>query len=172
MTGEKENRKYYQETFKEVHASQELLRKVEAMGMEHQKKNGTKILRRSCIAVAALAIGLISSNIISYAATGRAWIITITTSDGKDLPTAPGTYELEDGTEYTVKYELEETKASVTVEEEADSTKAEGAKTEGIEVEISTENSVDLLEQPQEGNEGKLIRNLSSDSYMLEMPQE
>lgn len=170
MTGEKENRKYYQETFKEVHASQELLRKVEAIGMEDQKKNGTRILRRSCVAVAALAIGLLSSNIISYAATGRAWIITITTSDGKELPTAPGTYELEDGTEYTVKYELEETKASVI--EEAGDTKTEGAKTEGIEVEMSTDNSVDLLEQPQEGNEGKLIRNPSSDSYMLEMPQE
>ena len=99
MTGEKENRKYYQETFKEVHASQELLRKVEAMGMEHQKKNGTRILRRSCIAAAALAVLLISSNIFSYAAIGCPWIITLSTRDGRKAP-----LEMEKRTENGITY--------------------------------------------------------------------
>ncbi len=84
MTDENENRRYYKDTFREVHASEEMLRKVEAMGKEYQKRNGTWILRRSCVAAAALAIGLISSNIISYAATGSPWIITLIARDGRE----------------------------------------------------------------------------------------
>lgn len=42
MTGEKENRKYYQNTFHEVHASKHLLRKVEAMGKEITRKKAEK----------------------------------------------------------------------------------------------------------------------------------
>ena len=84
MTDENENRRYYKYTFREVHASEEMLRKVEAMGKEYQKRNGTWILRRSCVAAAALAIGLISSNIISYAATGSPWIITLIARDGRE----------------------------------------------------------------------------------------
>ena len=99
MTGDKENRKYYQETFKEVHASVELLRKVEAMGQEHNKKKSTRILRRSCVAVAALALALISSNIISYAATGTPWIIILTTKDGREVP-----MEMEKRTEDGITY--------------------------------------------------------------------
>ena len=85
MTDEKENRKYYQETFKEAHASSELLRKIEAMGMENNKKKERTVLRKGCIVAIALAAALISSNIISYAATGSPWIITVTTRDGSEV---------------------------------------------------------------------------------------
>ena len=108
MTGEKENKEFYQAAYREVHASEQLLRKVEAMGQEHNKKKSTRILRRSCVAAATLALALISSNIICYAATGSSWFITVTTWDGKELPSEPGTYELEDGTVYTVKDLVEE----------------------------------------------------------------
>lgn len=161
MTGEKENRKYYQETFKEVHASSELLRKVETMGMEHNKKKGTRILRKSCVAVAALALALISSNIISYAATGSSWLITVTTSDGRELPSEPGTYELEDGTVYTVK----------NIVEEVGNMSEEDAASKGSEVEASSENTVDLLEESQEAEEGNVVPYPSSNSYLLEIPQ-
>ncbi|MCI8599921.1 MAG: hypothetical protein HFJ10_16015 [Lachnospiraceae bacterium] len=99
MTDENENRRYYKDTFREVHASEEMLRKVEAMGKEYQKRNGTWILRRSCVAAAALAIGLISSNIISYAATGSPWIITLIARDGREVP-----LEMERRTEDGITY--------------------------------------------------------------------
>ena len=140
MTGEKENREYYKNTYKEVHASGHLLRKVEAMGKEYQKKNGTRILRRSFAAAAALALALISSNIISYAATGSPWIITVTTSDGRELPTEPGTYELEDGTVYTIKYVIEEEmKEAVSEEAEKDNTETESAASKAVDAEVNIE---------------------------------
>lgn len=155
MTGEKENREYYKNTFDEVHASDHLLRKVEAMGKEYNKKKSTRILRRSCVAAAALALALVSSNIICYAATGSSWFITVTTWDGKELPSEPGTYELEDGTVYTVKDLVEEAGKSITEEEESS----------------SDEETVDLLEESREGEEGNVISYPFSDSYILEVPQ-
>lgn len=156
MTGEKENREYYKNTFDEVHASDHLLRKVEAMGKEYNKKKSTRILRRSCVAAAALALALVSSNIICYAATGSSWFITVTTWDGKELPSEPGTYELEDGTVYTVKDLVEEAGKSITEEEESS----------------SDQEIVDLLEESREGEEGNVILYPSSDSYILEVPSE
>lgn len=178
MTGEKENRNYYRKTFQEVHASEDLLRKVEAMGKEYHKKNGVKIWHKGLVAVATLTLALISSNIISYAATGSPWIITVTTSDGRELLTEPGTYELEDGIVYTVKDLVnEETAFPITESGAADKTgtgkeEAENAVSEDAEVEASSENSVNLLETPQEGEEVEMIRTPSSDSYLLKVPQE
>lgn len=162
MTGEKENREYYKNTFDEVHASDHLLRKVEAMGKEYNKKKSTRILRRSCVAAATLALALISSNIICYAATGSSWFITVTTWDGKELPSEPGTYELEDGTVYTVKDLVEEAGDAV----------SEDAASKDIEIEASSDQEiVDLLEESREGEEGNVIPYPSSDSYVLEVPQ-
>lgn len=42
MTGEKENKEFYQAAYREVHASEQLLRKVEAMGKEYHQKHGKK----------------------------------------------------------------------------------------------------------------------------------
>ena len=148
MTGEKENRKYYQKTFHEVHASKHLLRKVEAMGK---------------------AVALLSSNIISYAATGTPWIITITTSDGRELPTEPGTYELEDGTIYTVKNAVEEETKTIPAEkaetekgktEKAETEKAEtdNTETENVDTEASSLNSIVLPGEPQtEESDNRII---------------
>ena len=150
MTGEKENRKYYQNTFHEVHASKHLLRKVEAMGKEYNEKKGRKILHKGCIAAATLAAALISSNIISYAATGTPWIITITTSDGRELPTEPGTYELEDGTIYTVKNVVgAETKVIPAEKVEAEKAETDNTETENVDTEASSQNSIDLPKEPQ-----------------------
>lgn len=167
MTGEKENKEFYQAAYREVHASEQLLRKVEAMGKEYHQKHGKKILRRSCIAAAALALGLISSNIISYAATGRSWIISITTSDGRVLPAEPGTYyELGDGMVYTVKYEVEaegpekgedmtgnEGAAAKSTEADADPTKAQVVKEgEHIFLDINGAIRIDVTESFANGS--------------------
>lgn len=146
MVGEKENREYYKNTFDEVHASDHLLRKVEAMGKEYNEKKVRRILYKGCITAAVLAIALVSSNIITYAATGRPWIITVTTSDGRELPAEPGTYELEDGTVYTYKYVLEEQTKEPNTEESSTDT----AETES---EAFSENMVDLLEESRAGEE-------------------
>lgn len=149
MTGEKENRKYYQNTFHEVHASKQLLRKVEAMGKEYNEKKNRKILHKGCIAAVALA-ALLSSNIISYAATGTPWIITITTSDGRELPTEPGTYELEDGTIYTVKNVVEEETKTIPAEKvETEKAETDNTETESVDTEASSQNSIVLPEEPQ-----------------------
>lgn len=140
MTEEKENREYYQAAYRKVHASEHLLRKVEAMGKEREQKSGKRILRRSCVAAAALAFGLISSNMISYAATGSAWIITVTTSDGRILPAEPGTYELGNGMVYTVKYRLD----AEDQEYEEDTAGKETAAVKGAEAESTGISSEDL----------------------------
>ncbi len=80
MKAEKDNRTWYQSTFDEVHASEDLLRKVEAM----RNENGTlkRTLSRGAIAAAAFA-ALVFSNVISYAASGSPWILTITLPGGE-----------------------------------------------------------------------------------------
>lgn len=154
MVGEKENREYYKNTFDEVHASDHLLRKVEAMGKEYNEKKVRRILYKGCIIAAVLAIALVSSNIITYAATGSPWIITVTTSDGRELPAEPGTYELEDGTVYTYKYVLEEQTKEPNTEESSTDT----AETES---EAFSENMVDLLEESQAGEEDHLFLDIN-----------
>ena len=185
MTGEKENKEFYQAAYREVHASEQLLRKVEAMGKAYHQKHGKKILRRSCIAAAALALALISSNIISYAATGRSWIISVTTSDGRVLPAEPGTYyELGDGMVYTVKYELdaegpekgedmtgnEETAAKSTEEECADPTKAQVVKEgEHIFLDINGAVRIDVTESFANGScEGTFELDGTEYQYLIE----
>lgn len=80
MKAEKDNRTWYQNTFDEVHASENLLRKVETM----KNENGTirKTMPKGMIAAAAFAV-LVFSNVISYAASGSPWILTITLPGGE-----------------------------------------------------------------------------------------
>lgn len=82
MKTEKDNQIWYQNTFNEVHASEHLFRKVEAM----RNENGTfkRTLSKGAIAAAAFA-ALIFSNVISYAASGSAWILTVTLPGGEIL---------------------------------------------------------------------------------------
>lgn len=112
---------------------------------------------------------MLSSNIISYAATGTPWIITITTSDGRELPTEPGTYELEDGTIYTVKNAVEEETKTIPAEkaetekgktEKAETEKAEtdNTETENVDTEASSLNSIVLPGEPQtEESDNRII---------------
>lgn len=77
MNHEKKNKEYYQNTFNEVHASEDLLRKVEAMKESkdgRRKKGIKKTIKFGYAVAAALVIAMISSNVIAYAATGSTWV--------------------------------------------------------------------------------------------------
>lgn len=80
MKTEKDNQIWYQNTFNEVHASEHLFRKVDAMKNENETFKRT--LSKGAIAAAAFA-ALIFSNVISYAASGSAWILTVTLPGGE-----------------------------------------------------------------------------------------
>lgn len=122
MKTEKDNQIWYQNTFDEVHASEHLFRKVEAM----RNENGTfkRTLSKGAIAAAAFSV-LVFSNVISYAASGSPWILTVTLPGGVTRQ-----YEVssagEDGIICTTDYEasdqsvlsesLDSAEADVTVE--------------------------------------------------------
>lgn len=134
MNTEKDNQTWYQHTFDEVHASEDLLRKVNAMKNENEMNKTKKTLSKGAVAAAAVAL-LMLSNVISYAASGRAWILTITLPDGetRQIEMEPG---LEDG-----QYFVYEDTADSAVSESMVSTETD------VTLEISEEDSAHRLEE-------------------------
>ncbi len=134
MNTEKDNQTWYQHTFDEVHASEDLLRKVNAMKNENGRNKAKKTLSKGAVAAAAVAL-LMLSNVISYAASGRAWILTITLPDGetRQIEMEPG---LEDG-----QYFVYEDTADSAVSESMVSTETD------VTLEISEEDSAHQLEE-------------------------
>lgn len=134
MNTEKDNQTWYQHTFDEVHASEDLLRKVNAMKNENERNKAKKTLSKGAVAAAAVAL-LMLSNVISYAASGRAWILTITLPDGetRQIEMEPG---LEDG-----QYFVYEDTADSAVSESMVSTETD------VTLEISEEDSAHRLEE-------------------------
>lgn len=134
MNTEKDNQTWYQHTFDEVHASEDLLRKVNAMKNENGRNKTKKTLSKGAVAAAAVAL-LMLSNVISYAASGRAWILTITLPDGetRQIEMEPG---LEDG-----QYFVYEDTADSAVSESMVSTETD------VTLEISEEDSARRLEE-------------------------
>lgn len=72
----KNNKQFYKSTFDDIHASDELLRKVQAMNKEKTYKK-THAVRKVIYIVAAAAILLVASNAVVYAATGESLFETI-----------------------------------------------------------------------------------------------
>ena len=72
----KNNKQFYKSTFDDIHASDELLRKVQAMNKEKTNKK-THAVRKVIYIVAAAAILLVASNAVVYAATGESLFETI-----------------------------------------------------------------------------------------------
>ncbi len=72
----KSNKEFYKSTFDDIHASDELLRKVQAMNKEKTNKK-THAIRKVIYIVAAAAILLAASNAVVYAATGETLFETI-----------------------------------------------------------------------------------------------
>lgn len=86
MNQEFKNKEYYQNTFDEVHASEELLRKVKDMKNEDNRKVVRRKIKMRYAVVAAALVAVISSNIVSFAASGTTWVekvIVKVTVDGE-----------------------------------------------------------------------------------------
>lgn len=83
---ETKNREFYQQTFHEIHASPELLRKVDNMRNTKGIHKIKKAARIGYALAAALAICFIFSNVITYAATGSSWMgkLIIHSLDGRE----------------------------------------------------------------------------------------
>lgn len=86
MNTDKKIKELYVDVFDEVHASDELLRKVRSMTETKSKKNirtAVKVL----YAAAAVAVLLIASNVIAYAATGETLLRVIINGEEQTLTT-------------------------------------------------------------------------------------
>ncbi len=164
MNHETQNRKYYQDTFDEIHASDHLLRKVESM---KQTKNN-KIIRRAFklgYAAAAVAVILISSNAIIYAATGNTWIekvfvtlngqkqeVEMTKSvdtDGNEVLTA--TFDVDDTEDITIVHNEDTAPSSQTSTDTPDIPAS--IITEGDKVYLkAAEKLIDITEDIKDGS--------------------
>ncbi|MBE5876977.1 MAG: hypothetical protein E7290_08850 [Lachnospiraceae bacterium] len=74
MNSEERNKKYYQETFHEVHAPMSLTGKVMNMKKNENGKKDYSVVKRFAMTAAALAALFVGSNGVVYAATGSTWI--------------------------------------------------------------------------------------------------
>lgn len=134
MNTEKDNKTWYRHTFDEVHASENLRRKVNEMKNENGMNKTKKTLSKGAVAAAAFAL-LMLSNVISYAASGRAWFLTITLPDGETQR-----IEIEQGPENGQYFIYEDTDTSA-VSESMVSTETD------ITLEASEEDSARRLEE-------------------------
>lgn len=73
MNTYKDNFEFYKSTFDEVHASNELLRKVKNM-TETKPRKKIYAIRKVLYVAAAVVVMLIASNAIVYASTGETWV--------------------------------------------------------------------------------------------------
>lgn len=77
--------KTYKETFDNVHAPEELLRKVKGISTMKEARKKSYIVRKLGYAAAALVVLVVASNGIVYAATGETWVHKAVISvNGKD----------------------------------------------------------------------------------------
>ncbi len=82
MNKDMENKRHYQDMFDEVHASEDLLGKVKNMKNERISRKIGRVGKIAYIVVAIVLIVIVSSNAISYAATGSTWIEKVIISIG------------------------------------------------------------------------------------------
>lgn len=85
MNQYKSNHEFYQSVFDEVHASDELIMKVQNM-TDNKTKKKVYAIRKIAIVAAAVMLMFVASNAIVYAATGATWVehlITVTV-DGQN----------------------------------------------------------------------------------------
>ena len=67
------NHEFYQSAFDEIHASDELLMKVQNM-TENKTKKKIYAIRKAALVAAAIMMMLVVSNAVVYAATGATWV--------------------------------------------------------------------------------------------------
>lgn len=85
MNQYKSNHEFYQSVFDEVHASDELIMKVQNM-TDNKTKKKVYAIRKIAIVAAAVMLMFVASNAIVYAATGATWVehLITATIDGQD----------------------------------------------------------------------------------------
>lgn len=158
MNTKKDNKTWYRHTFDEVHASENLRRKVNEMKNENGMNKTKKTLSKGAVAAAAFAL-LMLSNVISYAASGRAWIMTITLPDGEtrqiEVEQGPedGQYFVyEDGNDSTASESMASTETDVTLEvSEEDSVHRLEEAGGRIWLVLDEQNRVDITEDFRDG---------------------
>lgn len=72
--GREQNVNFYTETFDNIHAPEELARKVNGMNMGKNSKKVNFVVRKFGYVAAAAALIAVSSNVATYAATGETWV--------------------------------------------------------------------------------------------------
>lgn len=77
MNEEKQNQTYYQETFREVHAPQELAERLRNMEEGKNKKKAGSVAKWIAVAAVAAVILFAGSNGVAYAMTGSTWLETM-----------------------------------------------------------------------------------------------
>lgn len=114
---EMQNKNFYQQTFNEIHASPELLGKVNDMKNTNKIK---KVSRTGYSLAATLALCFIFSNIVTYAATGSAWITkAIVRINGEEKPVDLVHTQDENGNDmYTATFDAEDSEDDLTIEME------------------------------------------------------
>ena len=77
MNVEKQNREYYQETFREVHAPGGLAERLMNMEEGKNKKKAGSVAKWIAVAAVAAVVLFAGSNGIAYATTGSTWVETM-----------------------------------------------------------------------------------------------
>lgn len=112
-----QNKNLYQQTLNEIHASPELLGKVNDMKNTNKRK---KVFRIGYSIAAALALCFIFSNIITYAATGSTWVTkAIVSINGEEKPVDLIHTQDENGNDmYTATFDVDNSENDMTIEME------------------------------------------------------
>lgn len=81
MNEEKQNQAYFQETFREVHAPQELAERLRNMEELKNKKKAGSVAKWIAVAAVAAVVLFAGSNGVAYATTGSTWVEKLFTRD-------------------------------------------------------------------------------------------
>ena len=112
MNKEIKNREYVQGTFAELHAPEDLRRKVMNVTKTEAKKKRNYLVKRLSVAAAMAIVLFIGSNSVAYAMTGSTWVETLTAKiniNGSWQDVELEGEVLEDGTvQYSTSIEAEE----------------------------------------------------------------
>ncbi len=111
MNTQKNNFELYRSAFDEVHASDELMRKVKNM-TESKPKKKIYVFRKVLYVAAAVAVLLVASNVITYAATGETWVeqVMVNITLNGEQTEVPITHTVNDdgSQEYEYNYEVKD----------------------------------------------------------------
>ena len=77
MNEEKQNREYYQETFREVHAPRGMAERLRNMEEGKNKKKAGSVAKWIAVAAVAAVVLFAGSNGVAYATTGSTWVETL-----------------------------------------------------------------------------------------------